>query len=59
MSEQIHEAKPKAFTPTMVIPIGNTTFLVEIRFNEKSKETIDVKMKRLIYKEVQRNKTVS
>lgn len=43
----------------LAIPIGNTTYMVGIHFNEAAKETIDDKLKRLIRKDVQKLKTVS
>ena len=45
--------------PMLAVPIGNTTYMVGIHFNEAAKETLDDKLKRLIRKDVQMMKTVS
>ena len=39
--------------PDLRIKIGRTTFLVNLHFNENSKETLDDKVKQLIRKDVE------
>lgn len=59
MSENSIISENKAIHPMLAIPIGNTTYMVGIHFNEATKETLDDKLKRLICKDVLKLKTVS
>ena len=59
MSNNAIACEKKSDHPMLAVSIGNTTYLVGIHFNEAAKETIDDKLKRLICKDVQKQKTVS
>lgn len=51
MSENSNISENKVIHPMLAIPIGNTTYMVSIHFNEAAKETLDDKLKRLMCKD--------
>ena len=59
MSENTIITESRVIYPMLAVPIGNTTYMVGIHFNEATKETLDDKLKRLLKKEIQQMKTAS
>ena len=63
MTNQATKTAPTAVTPTAVQnyfsrKICNTTFVVSVSFSEKTKESIDDKILRLVASEIQKGEVV-
>lgn len=52
-NQEIRATPEAADQPMLSMQLGRTTFLIGLHFTEKSKESLDDKVKRLIKKDVQ------
>ena len=52
-NQEIRATPEAPYQPMLSMQLGRTTFLIGLRFAEKSKETLEDKIKRLIKKDVQ------
>jgi len=52
MQNTVENTQPEQIQPALIKKIGNTTYIVNIHFNENAKETLQQKIERMLKDEV-------